>query len=156
VAIIVEQEAYQAALKYIIINMMNHRKKRGLKVYDIVKAKRGNKEIRIEGMQPAFQQRRIHFVRGSLSDQTESQLLQFPSGRLVDIIDSWSMHRKVWRSENFDAPIEAKPEIDEFEEAYAEVSSRNRMARGEGSPGLNVMGAADIGVGLDRNGKMYY
>ena len=156
VAIIVEQEAYQAALKYIMINMMNHRKKKGQKVYSIVKAKRGNKEIRIEGMQPAFQQRRIHFVRGALSDQTESQLLQFPGGKLVDIIDSWSMHRKVWRSENFDDPAKPEEVVDEFEEAYAEVSHRNRVARGEGSPGLNLMGSVDIGVGLDRDGKMYY
>lgn len=153
-AIIVEQEAYQAALKYILINMMNDRIGKGLRTYPIVKAKRGNKKVRIEGMQPSFQQRRIHFVRGSLSDQTESQLLQWPMGKLVDIIDSWSMHRKVWRSEKFDAPIsDEKQYVEDFEAVYNEIKGRNESSNGHGL--MNGM-SFDIGQGLTPNGTMYY
>ncbi len=157
VAIIVEQEAYQAALKYILINLMNARVKKGLRKYNIVKAKRGNKDIRIEGMQPAFQQKRIYFVKGSLSDQTESQLLQFPSGKLVDVIDSWSMHRKVWRSERFEAPATPEEEaVYDFEAAVAEIKQERDKRNGKNSHGLSMTHNFDVGQGLDAGGNIYY
>ena len=153
-AIIIEQEAYQAALKYIIIDMMNKRKGQGKKTYQIVKAKRGNKKVRIEGMQPAFQRHRVKFVRGALSDQTESQLLQWPMGKLVDIIDSWSMHRKVWRSEKFDEPVEPKEKyVEDFETVYNEIVNRKKDSAGHG---LMAGVVTDIGQGLTPDGSMYY
>jgi hypothetical protein len=153
-SIIVETVAYQEALKYILINMMNLRKKRGVKTYNIVKAKRGNKAVRIEGMQPAFQQGRIHFVRGAMSDETESQLLQWPNGTLVDIIDSWSMHRKVWQSERFGLPDEPEQEdpVETFESVYAEI-----LAMKEGDKtGLMHNIPTGIGQGLTPSGQFYY
>jgi hypothetical protein len=152
-AIIVEQEAYQAALKYILINMMNERRGRGAKVYSIVKAKRGNKNVRIEGMQPAFQQHRIKFVRGSLSDQTESQLLQYPMGKLVDIIDSWSMHRKVWRAERYPDPRTPEERyVEDFETVYNEIVNKKKDA----GHGLMSGVQAEIGQGLTPSGNIYY
>jgi hypothetical protein len=137
VALIIEQEAYQAALKYILINMMNKRRDNGEKTYNIVKARRGNKEVRIEGMQPQFQQRRIHFVKGALSDQTESQLLQWPSGKLVDIIDSWSMHRKVWRSDDWEAPKMPEAEyVEDFETVLQELKDRRERDMSYRNSGL--------------------
>lgn len=156
VAIIVEQEAYQAALKYIIVNMLNERRDKGEKVYHIVKAKRGNKAVRIEGMQPQFQQRRIHFVRGALSDQTESQLLQWPAGKLVDIIDAWSMHRKVWRSDMYEEPVdEPQSYVEDFETVYAEQKARKAAQRAGSSQGLSCTMPA-MGLGLTSDGKVYY
>jgi len=156
-AIIVETVAYQEALKHIIINLMNQRAGRGEKTYSIVKAKRGNKQVRIEGMQPAFQQRRIHFVRGALSDQTESQLLQWPSGKLVDIIDSWSMHRKVWRSERYDLPKKQEETYEEnFEEVYQQIKKRSYERDHGSGDGLATVPYVEIGEGLNASGKFYY
>jgi hypothetical protein len=155
-AIIVEQEAYQAALKYIMINMMNARRDKGERVYTIVKAKRGNKVVRIEGMQPQFQQKRIWFVRGALSDQTESQLLQWPSGKLVDIIDSWSMHRKVWRSDSFEAPSTPTEDIEEtFEHVLAEIAEQRQIHNSRQHQGLGTC-TVSAGQGLTPNGQVYY
>jgi hypothetical protein len=144
-AIIVETVAYQEALKYILIDMMNKRKGVGKKTYSIVKAKRGNKGVRIESMQPAFQRKRVHFVKGALSDQTESQLLQYPMGKLVDIIDSWSMHNKVWRSERWDEPVDSPEQYKEtFEQVYQEMidmkeeqAHGSRIGIGTGEVGFN-------------------
>jgi hypothetical protein len=155
-AIIVEQEAYQAALKYILVNMMNARRDKGERVYTIVKAKRGNKEVRIEGMQPQFQQRRIWFVRGALSDQTESQLLQWPSGKLVDIIDSWSMHRKVWRSDDFEAPTTPQEDMEEtFEHVLKELAEHRQIHNSKQLMGLTCPEIA-AGQGLTPSGQVYY
>jgi hypothetical protein len=96
-AIIIETVAYQAALKYVLMNEME---KRGLKFTIGEYNSRQNKEIRIQSMQPMFEQKRIHFVKGKLTPQTESQLTQFPYGKLVDTIDSWSMHDKFFRKDS--------------------------------------------------------
>ena len=136
-AIIVETVAYQEALKYIIIDLMNKRRGIGKKTYTIVKAKRGNKKVRIESMQPAFQRKRVHFVRGALSDQTESQLLQYPMGKLVDIIDSWSMHNKVWRSERWDEPeLSPKTYVEDFDTVYQELKNRARERASGSAQGM--------------------
>lgn len=103
-AIIVETNAYQFALKQIFENEMIRRN-----VHFTIHPMRSrqNKELRIQAMQPAFEDGRVHFVKTSddpkknkLSIQTESQLVQFPNGKLVDTIDSWSMHRKYVRKDN--------------------------------------------------------
>ena len=54
---------------------------------------KGKKEMRIEAMQPRFADGKVFLVQG-LSVEVESQLRQFPLGRLKDIIDSFSMHVK--------------------------------------------------------------
>lgn len=153
-ALIVETIAYQEALRYELINIMSERREKGLHTYPIVKAKRGNKEVRIESMQPAFERHRIHFVKGALSDQTESQLLQYPMGKLVDVIDSWSMHNKVWRSDLYKEPVH-KPQYNEettFEEAVAEIKAQKEANRAAAGVGLASI-TADIGEGL---GQTFY
>ena len=153
VGIIIEQVAYQKALKYILIDLMNRREREGKKVYDLIKFQPGNKEVRIEGMQPSFQRGRVHFLRGSLSDQTESQLLQFPTGRLVDTIDSWSMHRKVWRSEVFDKP---RVPVAQYEENFGTVLDEIRKRAKAGKQGLDSEYVTQVGCGLTEDGHIYY
>jgi hypothetical protein len=105
--IVIETIAYQKALKYVLLNEME---RRGISFKIGEFASRQQKEIRIQAMQPLFERKRIHFVRGkaikegvldgALSAQTESQLTQFPFGKLVDTIDSWSMHYKFFKRDN--------------------------------------------------------
>jgi len=126
--LILEQVAYQEALKYIIQNMYDERRAAGKKCYKIVDAKRGNKQVRIEGLQPGFQSSRIYFVEGTLDDATESQLLQYPNGKLRDIIDCWSMHRHVWKG---DARVDEKQKIViesyTFDDAVKEILKRHEQ-----------------------------
>ena len=94
--IIVECNAYQGALKYFLRDEMI---KRGIH-FDIMPVHmRTDKNIRIEGMVPYFANNRIYFVRNRLTPQVESQLKQFPHGKLVDIIDCFATHQKVAKSE---------------------------------------------------------
>jgi hypothetical protein len=154
-AIIVEDVAYQAALRYAFIDEMNRRRASGKKVYPLIPFRsRSNKMVRIEGMQPAFENRRIIFVKGALSDQTESQLLQYPSGRLVDIIDSWAMHRKVWRSERPEQPVADAPVYNPMD--FDSVVEAHQKSRRKAKYGLNTQPTIDIGQGLDPMGKVYY
>jgi hypothetical protein len=91
--IIVETVAYQAALEYMLMQEME---RRGVKFDLIPFASRKAKEVRIEGMQPMFFRGRIWWVKGGISDQVPSQLKQFPNGKLVDTIDSFSMHKALY------------------------------------------------------------
>ena len=124
--IIVEDIAYQAALKHILWDEME---RRDIHV-DIISLKgsnkRGAKDARIEGMQPLFANRRIFLVKG-LSPQTESQLKQFPHGKLVDIIDSFSMHRKLYKRLKIYRPKPAAPRVnpDSIEAVLASIKKRN-------------------------------
>ncbi len=151
-ALIVEMIAYQAALKYMIINENNKREAEGKCRYALVQAKRGNKAVRIEGMQPAFQQKRIFFVEKSLSDQTESQLLQYPNGKLVDVIDCWSMHRKVWSSDRYpEGRKEARDPTLDFD-AVLELHKKRRRPTDNGLSSLESL----QGVGFGPENKYFY
>ena len=87
-------------------------------------------------------------MRGALSDQTESQLLQYPMGKLVDVIDSWSMHYRVWRSEVYARPEQAPaPYVEDFETVYAEIKERKREERcGVGLAGSTYTGSSGYGL----------
>jgi hypothetical protein len=154
-ALIIETVAYQDALRFDMIDIMNNRAADGKRTYSILKAKRGNKNVRIEAMQPSFEAHRIFFVKGALSDQTESQLLQYPMGRLVDVIDAWSMHHKIHEAERPPIPVEEEEPEDSFELAYAEVSGRNKAARSGNEQGLGCM-TVEVGCGLTASGQIYY
>lgn len=127
-AIIIEGNAYQKALKYIIINLMNERASKGKKKYNIISFNSGSKSgkhLRIRSMQPSFEQDRIFFLSDSLSNQTESQLVQYPNGSLVDTIDSWSMHRVYFGYDKYtEARVKDEPEEDTFEAAVAEIKKK--------------------------------
>jgi hypothetical protein len=154
-ALIVEMIAYQAALRYMLINEMNKREAEGKPRYSIVQAKRGNKNVRIEGMQPAFQQKRIWFVSGSLSDQTESQLLQYPNGRLVDVIDSWSMHRRVWNSDRYPTPKAQTPDILMDFETTLSLHKKRKLNANFNSGLSTLEGVTGVGLGQVDN-KYFY
>lgn len=140
--LVIETIAYQDALRYIVLNLM---KEERFKRFNIVKAKRGNKKVRIEGMQPSFQAKRVFFVSGNLTDQTESQLLQYPNGVLVDIIDCWSMHRKVWRSDKLGAPeIEPEEDVNSFERVYEEHTKRKYQERMRQNIGLTETSSGEV------------
>jgi hypothetical protein len=88
--IIVESNAFQASLKYYLYDAMAQRNQK----FDITPLQtRTNKDLRIQGMVPYFAGARIFFLHG-LNPRVESQLRQYPHGKLVDIIDCFSMHRK--------------------------------------------------------------
>ncbi|MDB4261281.1 hypothetical protein N9878_00300, partial [bacterium] len=127
--IVIETVAYQKALKFILMNEMERRDLH----FDIGEySSRQKKDIRIQGMQPLFERRRIHFVRGCLSDQTESQLTQFPNGKLVDTIDSWSMHDKFFKKDKKKSlgyggdEAEIGPVKDPWAAAVAEIAETKR------------------------------
>ena len=127
--IIVEDIAYQAALKHILWDEME---RRGVstKIMPLKGSKvRGAKDARIEGMQPLFANRRVFLVKG-LSKQVESQLKQFPHGKLVDIIDSFSMHRKLYKKLKIERPKAAKPKHnpDTIENVKAGIRKRHRAS----------------------------
>lgn len=140
-AIIIEGNAYQKALKYILLNLMEERKFKCGKVYSIMSFDSGStsgKDLRIRSMQPAFEQRREFFVKGKLSDQTESQLIQYPNGKLVDTIDSWSMHWVYWKKDFYETPqIDNTPKEDTFEAACLEIKNRNSKAAWNINSGLS-------------------
>lgn len=142
-AIIVETNAYQAALKYILWDEMT---KRRMRVHIIDVQSRTKKEIRIFAMEPYFASGRIFLVRG-LSPQVESQLKQFPNGRLVDVIDSFAMHMEMYRGDKA-APqhVEAKRVDDTtWDSVLDEIISNKRLY------GVN----RGLKTGLDGESKLF-
>lgn len=93
-SIIVETIAFQKALKYSLRDRMAEL---GVRFNLIEFASRVSKEVRIYGLEPLFENGRIFFVEG-LHQKVISQLKAFPHGKLVDGIDSFSMHMKAYTS----------------------------------------------------------
>ena len=96
--ILIEENAYQAAFKYVLRDEMIKRK---INVDIIHVQTRSQKMARIEALVPYFANGRIKLTK-TLDPQAESQLKQFPHGRLVDILDSFSMHLRVAKGEKFE------------------------------------------------------
>ncbi|MCP3685957.1 MAG: hypothetical protein GY861_25200 [bacterium] len=130
-SLLVESNAYQGALKYVLWDEMA---KRGISVPINAFQTRSNKKVRIEGMVPLFASGKIYFLRG-LDPQVESQLKQFPMGKLVDVIDSFSMHRRVSLHEEFpteEKAVEKKDFMDcmaILEEVQKAYNKRNGIGR---------------------------
>lgn len=89
----VEANAYQKALCYSLREAM---KQRRLTKPIIADQTRTSKEVRIQGLQPLFENKQIYFLKG-LTPALRSQLLQFPHGRLVDLPDCLSMQLRSFR-----------------------------------------------------------
>jgi len=158
--IIVETVAYQKALKYALNDEIVRRGATGIHVR--ATNSRQEKKARIFAMEPMFANGRVFFIRG-LSKQVESQLKQFPNGRFVDTIDSFSMHMLVYRGERVATPA-VKPEVKdamEFEQVilglrkkYANSKRAGCLATGLDSattfPGMSLQTGLgshrDIGV----------
>ena len=131
--IIVETVAYQAALEYMLMQEMV---KRGVSFDLIPFASRKNKDVRIEGMQPMFFRGRILFVKGGITDQVSSQLKQFPNGKLVDTIDSFSMHKALY---GWDSAIrQDKPKKDTGAGTFMHIVEENRRKAKKRKQGLQT------------------
>jgi hypothetical protein len=138
--IIVETVAYQAALEYMLMQEMT---KRDVKFDLIPFNSRKNKDVRIEGMQPMFFRGRILWVKGCLSDQVPSQLKQFPNGKLVDTIDSFSMHKELYGwDKGGKAPKKKENETDTF---MAIVEANRRRAKKKTTGMVTGLASFDTG-----------
>ena len=117
--LLVETTAYQAALKYALRDEMARRE---IRVGLIPVESRQKKEVRIFGLEPFFANSRVFLVEG-LTSQVESQLKQFPNGRLVDIIDCFAMHMRVYKGEKYLQTPRRVPVVDpnSFEEIIKEI-----------------------------------
>ena len=139
--IIVETVAYQAALEYMLMQEMT---KRGVKFDLIPFNSRKNKDVRIEGMQPMFFRGRINFVKGGITDQVPSQLKQFPNGKLVDTIDSFSMHKALYGWDSASRAPKAPKKSEE--DTFMAVVIANRKAAKKKRVGM-VSGLATFDTG---------
>lgn len=161
VYLLVETVAYQAALKYILRDEMI---RRGVS-FDIIEVpSRASKNIKIEAMIPYFANKRILFLKGALTPEVESQLMQFPHGKLVDVIDSFSMHLKVYKGEKAAERIAVVKTEDPFsydtvmKEIYEGSRARKRETPGclqtglSGDVNFNIL---DTGLGMDRNAMVF-
>lgn len=157
VVFVIESVAYQAALKYIFRDEMI---RRGVN-YDIVEMNsRLQKEVRIEGLVPFFANGRIHLVRG-LSPEVESQLLQFPNGRLVDVIDAFAMHLKVYRGDTAAAkPMPKQADPFGWDRVLDELHERAQQAKRGIPTGLTTDSTAvnflTTGLGFDIDAKSVF
>ena len=105
-----------------------------------------DKDVRIEGMQPLFFRGRVFFVKSSLSDQVTSQLKQFPNGKLVDTIDSFSMHKILYEWDERDTPIKSQEDADA--ETFMRIVLENRKKKHRFSTG-------GMCTGLEGSYKMF-
>lgn len=125
-AIIIETVAFQKVLKYLFEDEM---KRRGLYFNIICHGTRTDKDLRIQGLQPLFYQKIIHFVEDHLPDAVESQLLQYPHGRLVDIIDCFTLHKPCYK---YSSLTSFAPKKKTEEEELSEFILKNRQKKNSG------------------------
>lgn len=122
--IIIESNAYQDSLKYTFRDEM---RTRDMMIGISMIPSKKNKLMKIEALQPLFYRGQLIFIRG-ISNQIESQLTQFPNGKLVDLIDSLSMHLELYRGQKKRELYKPKKEVDEFEQAVQEIRKRHEEA----------------------------
>lgn len=152
--IIVETVAYQAALKFILRDEMA---KRGIRVPIIPFQSKQNKLVRIHVLEPYFANGRILLVKG-ITNQVESQLKQFPHGKLIDIIDSFSMHVKMYKGEKAKLPqtVLERQNPDSIESIIDELQHKYQRRTGNGVGRMKTSKALGTYVGAPlRTGKMY-
>jgi len=107
----IELVAFQKALKYQINDEMRRRNT----FFSVVELKHNNqtsKKLRIEGLQPRYEQGTIFHRQGDLmTAELEHELLHFPRGRHDDIIDALSFQLEI-----LTVPSKKKKSRDEDEE----------------------------------------
>lgn len=151
-AIYIESNAYQAALKYYMWDAMS---KRDISIPIIPFASHTAKSERIQGMQPYFASGRV-FLSSTLTKQVESQLRQFPHGKLVDIIDCFSFHRRWYRKEKQVIQAKPKPQVElySWDSVMSELRDRARNKRGAGlltQSSDSIFPLLQTGLGMDRD-----
>jgi len=149
-AIIVETVAYQAVLKYLLEDEM---RRRGVTFEIIGHGTRTNKDLRIQALQPLFYQGIIHFVQDRLPDAVESQLIQYPAGRLVDIVDCFTLHKPVYKySAMTQFKYEKKTDREELQEFILRNRRRGKRSVNEfGTEFDHIETSMDTGLGDMRN-----
>lgn len=149
-AIIVETVAYQMALKYALLDEMIKRKM-NIGVLEF-KGGHASKDERIQALQPYFAAGRIKLVRG-LTPQTESQLRQFPHGKLKDVIDSFSMHMMEHQGERMMETPTGTPRKNPYswESVMEEVMKKSAGQRG----GVLAYLGEQNNVGIDPRRDMH-
>ncbi len=133
--LIVETVAYQKALTYFIRDEMQRRR---MYVPIVKMESRTAKEVRIRGLQPLFANGQIIFFKG-LAKALETQLVQFPHGKLVDVIDALAMHLKLYRGIVIEEAKQiVKDDTNSFEAICNELRKRNKPIPGSLKTGLEV------------------
>jgi len=119
--------------------------------YDIVETNsRSAKQVKIEALVPYFANGRIKLVRG-LSSAVESQILQYPHGRLVDVLDCFSMHMQVYKGDRSLRPQIPVEKLDQMSwgAVMEEVRAKARMREGRGP------GQMDTGLTGDNTNSQF-
>jgi hypothetical protein len=124
-AVIVENVAYQQGL---LETLTTEFRKRGFTNLGVPFSSRTNKLDRIRNsLEPLFYSDRINLAP-DLDPETFNQLEDFPNGKFVDILDCLSFHPRYMQLADFPAVVEeAQEEVDEWEQAVAEIESRNSV-----------------------------
>lgn len=124
----VEVNQYQKALAYFLYDEM--RRRRIFKPVFEVRSSTA-KEVRISGLQPLMQNGQILFSK-TLDKVLETQLIQFPHGRLVDCADSLAQQLEVYRGVSI--AEKQKPREDtnphSLENCLKEIRSRSKTPAG--------------------------
>jgi len=126
----IEANAYQASLQY---TLRDAAIRANVKIKDVLPIhSRTSKKVRIEGLVPYFAAKRIFFVSG-LSSQVESQLRQYPNGRLLDVIDSFAMHYPLLKAESnpLSFTVEEKPGMFSGASILDELTEKYKKAHAE-------------------------
>lgn len=130
--ILIETVAYQKALVY-FLNDELRRRAWSVTIEEVTS--RASKEARIAALQPLYENGQIMHRKG-LDSSLETQLIQFPHGRLVDVPDSLAQHMQIYKGIYIKKEVK-QPEVNgEFYEAYLEIKGRKK------SSGLNPYGPA--------------
>lgn len=134
VAIVVETVNYQKALSYFLHDEIRRRNAEpgalfglwSVPIYEV--NPRMAKEARIAALQPLYENGQVYHREG-LDSTLESQLVQFPHGRLCDVVDALAHHLEVYQGVYIEEPKkEVENEEGTFWLALQEVYGRTRSA----------------------------
>lgn len=142
--IILETNAYQKSISYYLHDEL---RRRGWNVPIFEVNSRTSKEARIAALQPLYENGQIMHRKG-VSSALETQLIQYPHGRLVDIPDALSQQMVVYRGYfgvlNTEKPKEDEGEV-ELKRLLGLLSGRNAKGRLAYSSG-NITKQIALGV----------
>jgi len=106
VAVGIESNQYQAALKHFMEKEMRHRSK-PINIVEVRTTK--DKEIKIRGLIAYYKSGRLYHRAGGFCSALEQQLLRFPKSSKDDVMDSLAMAMEFWEAPNYGKPGKAKP-----------------------------------------------
>ena len=127
--ILIETVAYQKALVYFLNDEL---KRRRMNVQIVENNSRTSKEVRIASLQPLYESGQILHRKG-IDEALETQLIQFPHGRLVDLPDCLAQHMAVYRGVYVKEELPPEEAVGGFYAAYLEIKNK-KAGRGFTSP----------------------